>query len=162
MHQFVYIKDLDTSASYVARGGPDDSNAIGSGSSALTFEASGAGTAKSNQWLSLAPEAVNLVGQLDNGRDSSDLKHQSIQVPGSVTTVKGSTGELLKTIENFNGKLNGAKVPYLPLSTNSNSYAATVYQLITGKDAPVNEAIPGGDHNLNDDIEKREKERKEE
>lgn len=55
-------------------------------------------------------------------------------------------------LQKFNNAVDAANIPYQPRSTNSTAYAGTAYGVITGKEAPSRQVLPGSDVNLKSKI----------
>jgi hypothetical protein len=79
---------------------------------------------------------------------SPDAGEKTQVVAGSAVTLKEDIGAAKSTLSKFNAAVDSAKISYKPQSTNSNAYAGTAYQVVTGKQAPSMHALPGSDVNL--------------
>jgi len=96
-----------------------------------------------------------IVATVDPAADSIDT--QVMQEEGLEPTLIGETtlgddvsyDDAVASAENFAERVNEAEVPYRLTSQNSNSYASTQYEQLTGEEAPQDEGfLPGYDRDL--------------
>ncbi|MEE4212730.1 MAG: RHS repeat-associated core domain-containing protein [Parvularcula sp.] len=148
VHAYVRITDTDTGQSVISRGGPRDRMSPGGGSSGSSQNSSGASKGSSG---GVGP----IVGTVDPAADSIDTQIMAEQ--GTQPTLIGETtlgddvtfNDAVASAESFSQNVNDANVPYRLTSQNSNSYAATQYEQLTGKEAPQGEGfLPGYDTDL--------------
>ena len=153
-HSFVAFEDLDSGRRFVARAGPSSDNY--GVLSALTDTAA---YERDSTAINDGPQGYKAVMLEANPvlywEDSPDAQHEGMRaVNGTSTIVKGPTGDLVNKVLNFNRDVNSANIPYKAQSQNSNSYANTLYNDVTGQPAPASEnsTLPGITHNLGSDF----------
>ncbi len=140
-HQYIYMRDTDTGATVISRGGP---------SAPYTGGVSGAVSNSPSQ--NAAGGAVTIVTQMKPAAQSIDAGQGGKPVAGSTVTLKEPIGKAEDTLKVFNKAVDSANVPYTPRQDNSNAYAGTAYQVLTGRTAPSSSTLPGSEHNLKPQI----------
>lgn len=130
-HTFVRYRDIRTGETRITRAAPDREYAGGSSGQTL------GGTLNQG-------DGTQIAATDDLQRDSVDFN-----VAGTVTlnqtVIPGSIGEVRAEVTAFNDRTNEADIPYLPQSSNSNTYAGDVFEEITGigPTNPSGIAFPG-------------------
>jgi len=142
-HQYVWMKDTDTGATEIARAGPSNSDAIGV-SVAVSNSASQNNDGTRNYIQSSTFPAAQAPENTRSSRDTSP----NLYVAGSRVTLKSDLATVDKQIKTFNSAVNDAKVPYYPQTQNSNSYANSAYQVITGVAPPTRTVLPGSGNDI--------------
>ena len=136
------MRDTDTGETVISRAGP---SAPYSGGSVAAVAGSPvrnpAGTGN-----------VTLKTALTPASKSVDADQGGKTVAGSATTLKEPIGAAAATLQKFNGAVDSAKIDYKPRTDNSNAYAGTAYQALTGKTPPSSGTLPGSNVNLKPQI----------
>jgi RHS repeat-associated protein len=143
-HSFVRIDDLDRGQSFVARAGPSEPVGNFSGLSNVEQARKDAGL------LEMSPKSVFVLATPPQDASTAhDSNHPGARaIAGTAVVVPGDTRQLLDRVANLNRNLNAAEIPYKAQTQNSNSYAVSLYSLITDKPAPVSQSLPGSDKNI--------------
>lgn len=144
-HQYVYIRDTDTGEAAISRAGP---SAAYPGGSAAVVSRSPVKDPGGNGNVTLVT-ALTPVAQSADSKDGAQL---GSLVAGSSMTLKEPIGAAEATLSKFNSSVDAAKIDYKPLSTNSNAYANTAYQVLTGSTPPSSSVLPGSDVSLKSQI----------
>jgi len=147
-HQYVHLRDTDSGVEMISRAGPSAAypggvSAVVSGSPVQ--DAGGQGNV--TLVTELGPAAKSTDADPSTGRPLGST------VAGSQVTIPGNIEQAAAKLQNFNNKVDGAKIDYKPLSTNSNAYAGTAYSELTGKPAPSSSDLPGSDVSLKKQLE---------
>jgi len=137
-HQYVYMRDTDTGETMISRAGPSAPYPGGS-------VAAVSGSPVRNP---AGPGNVTLITALTPASKSVDADQGGKTVAGSTTTLKEPIGAAAATLQKFNSAVDSAKVDYKPRTDNSNAYAGTAYQVLTGKTPPSSGTLPGSNVNL--------------
>ncbi len=140
-HQYVHMRDTDSGVEMISRAGPSEPypggmSAVASGSAVDNT----AGTGNVELVTSLTPASVSA--------DSQNGKPLGSTVKGSLAIISGDIKQAAGKLQAFNNDVDSSSVAYKPTSTNSNAYAGTAYTVLTGKDAPSSDFLPGSDVNL--------------
>jgi hypothetical protein len=141
-HQYVIMRDTNTGETVISRAGPSAPYAGGI-SGAVSNSPSGNPTGPGN---------VTIQTSMTPASKSVDAGQNARVVPGSTTTLKKPIGKAEATLSKFNQAVDSAKIDYTPRSDNSNAYAGTAYQALTGKTAPSLSVLPGSNNNLKPQI----------
>jgi RHS repeat-associated protein len=141
-HQYVIMRDTNTGETVISRAGPSapyDGGVFGAVSDSPSTSPNGSGN-------------ITIQTSMTPASQSVDYGQNSKIVPGSTMTLKVSIGKAEATLSKFNQAVDSAKIAYTPRSNNSNAYASTAYQVLTGKVAPSLGVLPGSNNSLEKDI----------
>jgi RHS repeat-associated protein len=168
VHAYVVLQDTESSRVVIARAGPSDdyigynlspaaasssgsSSSGGSSSSSSTRSSSGTTTGTSVERSrgqgsgssGSGKPGLTLVGEVRAPGQSADrasyLAGDAI-VLGS-TVVPGKFSDTLQAANDFTNSVNGAGLEYQLLNQNSNSFAGTIYEQLTGQARPDNTGV---------------------
>jgi RHS repeat-associated protein len=144
-HQYVVVRDTETGQAVISRAGP--SSPYPGGLSAAASGVSGSTATGANG------RTITLVTEMKPAAQSTDSNPKTGEplgttVPGSTTTIGGSFDDAKASLTTFNRSIDSANIAYRPTSTNSNAYAGTAYNVLTGKTPPSSSKLPGSDVNL--------------
>lgn len=95
---------------------------------------------------------VTLRTALTPADKSADSNQGGQTVAGSTMTLKEPIGAAVATLQKFNNAVDSAKIDYKPRTDNSNAYAGTAYQVLTGQAPPSSGTLPGSNVNLKPQI----------
>jgi len=140
-HQYVFLRDTETGETAIARGGPSDQYQ------------GGASGAVSNAPSNANGKVITLFAQRDTVTASPDSNPETGKplgktVPDSTVTLKEPLSEAKAAVDKVNKAVNDSEIPYTPQADNSNAYAATAYQALTGRTSPKSGKRPGSGNNL--------------
>lgn len=127
-HEFVQIRDTDSPRVYVASGGP-------SGDYPPLYAIFNA-SADQGGILPLKGQPMTLqayVGTIEKSREAGSDNKTLIN---SAVTIKGSFDKVVSKAAAIASAVNTSKITYRPQTTNSNAYANTTYQSLTGSVPP--------------------------
>jgi hypothetical protein len=146
-HQYMFLRDTDTGETAISRGGPSANYGAGSVAASRDQPAADPSTGRN----------VTLVTQLRPASQSIDSDPKTgrplgTPVAGSTAVLKEPIGKAVGALNNFNRAVDSANIAYRPQSTNSNAYAGTAYNVLTGKTAPSSSSLPGSNLNLKPQI----------
>jgi hypothetical protein len=146
-HQYVFLRDTDTGETIISRGGPSANYGAGSSAASRDQPAADSSTGRN----------ITIVTQLRPASQSIDSDPKTgrplgTPVAGSTTVLKEPIGKAVGTLGNFNRAVDSANISYRPQSTNSNAYAGTAYNALTGKTSPSSSSLPGSNLNLKPQI----------
>lgn len=143
-HQYVVMRDTETGVTIVTRGGPNPQ--YNGGFSGASSDNAAPAAPSSNQNSKL----VTTYGPAGQSYDTKQPGNGVVQ--GSRVVVPGKFSDVQTKVTNFNKAVDDAKIDYKPRSDNSNAYAGTAYNVITGRDAPTSMARPGSGNDLRPQI----------
>jgi RHS repeat-associated protein len=138
-HQYVHIRDTETGTEVISGAHPSSKYPISGALFDRTAQARG------------SDENIKLRAETSDAKLNSDrpeLNPGTKTVPDSPIVLKKDFAEVRSQLESFGQAVNDARIDYRPKSTNSNAYAGTAYQAITGETAPVNEELKGSGTDL--------------
>ena len=141
-HQYLYARDTKTGDSVISRAGPSEKYRQGS----LAHNVLSNSTEKSASGLG----NITIKTALTRTQDSVDAGQKSKAVSGSRVVLKEDLSAVRDTLQKFNNAVDSANINYKPTTTNSNAYAATAYNVLTGEAPPVSERLPGSEVDLRD------------
>jgi RHS repeat-associated protein len=148
-HAFVVLTDTETGAVYILRGGPSGGVESGpsSGSSASSDASSASSSSPSRSSSGNSSDGsssgsgignLRLVAETEPLRASTD--RDSFQNPETVTittvTIGTDFNDSVSTARNFTNSVNESNLSYRLLTQNSNSVAATGFEVLTGEERP--------------------------
>ncbi|MBB5720221.1 RHS repeat-associated protein [Stakelama sediminis] len=139
-HQYIVIRDTETGVTMVSRGGPNPEYKGGF---------SGAASDRAAPISPNSSQNSKLVTTFGPASKSYDTKQPGgAVVEGSRVVVPGKFSDTQSKLTNFNKAVDDAKLDYTPRSDNSNAYAGTAYNVITGDKAPTSVLRPGSGNDL--------------
>lgn len=146
-HQYVFLRDTDTGETVISRGGPSANYGAGSIAASRDQPATDLSTGRN----------ITLVTQLRPASQSIDSDPKTgrplgTAVAGSTTVLKEPIGKAVGALDKFNRVVDSANIAYRPQSTNSNAYAGTAYNVLTGNSPPSSRSLPGSNLNLKPQI----------
>lgn len=143
-HQYVVMRDTETGRTIVSRGGPNP-NYNGGVSGASSDRAAPASPSSSQN-----SKLVTTYGPAAQSYDTKQPGNSVVE--GSRVVIPGKFADVQTKITEFNKAVDAAKIDYTPRSDNSNAYAGTAYNVITGRDAPTGFFRPGSGNDLRPQI----------
>ncbi|MGH7239193.1 MAG: hypothetical protein ACREHG_03895, partial [Candidatus Saccharimonadales bacterium] len=146
-HQYIVLHDTNTGETVVARAGPNAQ--YPHSASAVASDAAVDNPNGHGKITIYASKIVSASRSSDYNHTNSAHVRDSKVVQGSVVTLNEPIAKAKATLSKFNDAVNAANIAYKPRSTNSNAYANTAYQALTGE-APPNSphTLPGSNVNL--------------
>ena len=143
-HAYVYLQDKETDERVISRGGPNEKGfneilAAAQDGDIKSADGKGYVTLK----ISMTPE-----------KESLDYDAKGV-VTISKMTVKDDIKAVKEKMQAFNNNVMSVKIPYHVRSQNSNSYAFTGYEELTGNRPAAQKDLPGSATNLKELTKKR-------
>ncbi|HEY0199190.1 MAG TPA: RHS repeat-associated core domain-containing protein [Rhodanobacter sp.] len=133
-HEFVTMRDTNSNVIYVSRAGPSADYPVLDG---ISNSQANYTNSKGDSTVMTLQAFTGLYSQ------SAGKSSDNHTVTGSVVVVPDDLSTVLKNASAISTAVNAANIPYLPKTTNSNSYANTTYQWLTGKTAPHQDYFTG-------------------
>ncbi len=97
-------------------------------------------------------DGVNIEGQVDKYEESVDAGRErveeSVGPSGTATIVEGDYKEIVSKAESYVEEVNSSDIPYKPRTQNSNTFAYSAYEEITGEEAGSDDDLPGSENRL--------------
>jgi RHS repeat-associated protein len=135
-HAYLLITDLDTGITYVSRAGP-------------SAEYPGRSSAAA---VNRSYKNVTVFADLTTFAESSELREmQQHGISDEVVDTFIDPREIAEVLQDFgeyNQNVNDAEIPYRPRSTNSNSYATSSFEEVTGQEVKGEQWLPGSEDTL--------------
>ena len=135
-HEFVAMRDTNSHQVIVARAGPSGDYSVSPSAGVSNSESHDDGKV-----VTLQATVAPLEKSQEAGASNKTLQ-------GSVVVVPQSLKEVVSSAQKIANKVNDANIPYRAQTTNSNAFANTVYQSLTGKVPPQQDLATGSDTKL--------------
>ena len=135
-HEFVSMRDTDTGRVFIARGGPSGNYPLINGLFNATADQNGLFPLTGQKPMTLQTYVGPMAGSVEQGFANKPLA-------GSQVVLKQPLQDVVNEAAEISNAVNAAQIPYRAQSTNSNAFANTTYQSLTGKVPPDQENATG-------------------
>ncbi|WP_370307465.1 RHS repeat-associated core domain-containing protein [Sphingobium abikonense] len=163
VHAYVVLRDTESSRTVIVRGGPSDDylgHYFSPSSAASSGSSSSGGSSSSSSSRVSSGIASGTSAERSQGSSSESSGRGGLQLVGEVrapnqsldrdaynsgqstvlgsATVAGKFSDTLQAANTFTNSVNSANLDYRLLGQNSNSFAGTAFEQLTGQDRPGN------------------------